>query len=593
MYKVNLSEIEHFNYKKNEPDLVDMYGNSINSEYFQGHQAAFQYCYDVISGEKKTGVQATNACKRFARDILDREDLFLDVEEVDLLILFANSLNHVKGPLVNQSIHLMSWMIFTITNIMGFYYQSGKRSGERRFQKAFVMVARGNAKSFLCSILSIWGIMVNENGKPYSCSAARTRQQARIVLDDAMEMLKKASVGIRKMFKIYSNHIECLSTNGKMESVSSDAQSLDGKRISGVAVVDELHAHTDASVYNTLKTGMGASKDPLLFAITTAGKDMDGICHNIMSHIREVNADITNDDRYFGIEYAIDENDKYDDEEVWIKANPSLGHAVSLENLKSELAEAQMNMVQRNDFITKHCNRFVSQQDNAYLDMLEFEKCAQPIDFDDYAGREVYLGLDLAQRTDLCSLAYIFPNEDGSVDIFTRNYLPRGVLKRVKSSVKQRYINWEEEDCVIFTESETTDFNVIEEHIREANQMFDVKACAYDPAGANQLANNLLAENIIMVDVRQGFGLSEPAKLFQALVLEGMVNYNEEDKVFHFCASNAVYKEGMFQDIMVHKPIGKNDAKVDSIIAVLTAMKLIVLNIDESSVYEDRDIIQL
>lgn len=592
MYKVKLKDIEKYNYKKNEPDLIDIHGNSIDSEYFQGHQAAYQYAYDVVAGNKKAGLQVKNACHRFFND-LTREDIEVDNDEVDLVILFANSLNHVKGPLIGKPIMLMSWMIFIILNIMGFYYCSGSRDGERRFQKAFVMVARGNAKSFICSILVLWGILVNENGKPYSCSAARTRQQARIVLDDARDMITKSSAGIRKMFKVMSNHIECPSTNGKMESVSSDAQSLDGKRISGVAVVDELHAHTDASVYNTLKTGMGASKDPLLFAITTAGKDMDGICYQILGHIREVNAEIIDDDRYFGIEYAIDEKDKYDDPRNWIKANPALGHAVSLENLTSELAEAQMNQTQRNDFITKHCNKFVSQQANAYLDMLEFEKCAQDINIDDYQGKTCYLGLDLAQRTDLCSLAYVFPNDDGGVDIFTKNYLPKGVLNRVRGSTKERYINWDENGNIVLTNGESTDWEIIKDDIREAVNLFDVKACAYDPANSTQLALALLNEDILMIDVRQGFGLSEPAKLLESLILDGLMNYNEEDKVFHFCAGNAVKSEGRFQDWMIHKQKDKNDAKVDSIIAVLTAMKLIVINIDESSVYNDKDILQL
>lgn len=592
--KIKPSDIEHFNYRDNEPDLKDHLGNSINSEYFQGYQAAYQYCYDIISGNIKAGKEVKYTCQRFAHDILYRDDIELDHEEIDLIILFANSLNHVKGPLMGQTIELMKWINFILANVMGFYYIKGDKKGQRRFQKAFVMVARGNAKSFICSILVLWGILVNENGKPYSCSAARTRQQARIVLDDAMDMVKKANGGIKKLFKLYANHIECKSTGGKMESVSSDAQSLDGKRISGVAVVDELHAHTDSSVYNTLKTGMGASKDPLLFAITTAGKDMDGICYQLLTHLREVNAGIVDDDRYFGIEYAIDDDDEYDDQKNWIKANPSLGHAVSIDNLQSELAEAQINQIQRNDFITKHCNKFVNQAENAYLDMLKFDECASDIKIEDYEGKTCYLGLDLAQRTDLCSLSYVFTDDEtGGVDIFTKNFLPRGVLNRVKKSVKEKYLNWEKEGLIIFTETETTDFEVIKDYVREAWSMYDVKAVAYDPAGATRLALDLLKENILMVDVKQGYGLSEPAKLFESLMYDKLLRYDEDDKVLRWCAGNAVVTEGRFNDVMVHKAKGKESQKIDSIIATLIAMKLIVINVDESSVYEDRDILQL
>ncbi len=593
MYKITTDQIEHFNYKKNSPDLVDRFGNSISGEYFQGYQALYQYIYDVVSGEIKTCVYSRNACLRIANDIINRDDLILDHTEIDFIIIFANSLNHVKGGLSGKPIMLMKWMIFTIGSVMGFYYVKGKRKGERRFQKAFVMVARGNAKSFICSILVLYGIMINENGKPYSCSAARTQKQAKIVLEDSMDMIKGASVEIKSMFKLKANHIECITTKGRMEAISSDAQSTDGKRLSGVGVCDELHAHTDSSVYNVLKTAMGSSIDPLLFSISTAGSDVEGICGQIMYHMREVNADLSDDDRYFGLEYSIDEDDEYDDPSVWIKANPSLGHSVNEEYLVSTLAEAQMNVTQRNDFITKHCNRFVTQSENAYIDLMNFQECSADIDIDDYWGRECYLGLDLAQRTDLCSLAYTFTNEDGSLDIFTRNYLPKGVLKRVKKSVKEKYLNWEKKGTLVLTEGESTDWTVIMDDIRDAWSKFNVKCVAYDPANSTQLALKLEEENILMIDVRQGFGLSEPAKLLEALVLDKKIRYNKDDNVLEWCISNAVKTEGRFQDIIVHKQKEKQDAKVDSVIAVLTAMKLIVIDIDESSTYEDKDIIQL
>lgn len=593
MYKIDINDIEHFNYKKNSPKLKDKFGNSISGEYFQGYQAMYQYIYDVISGEIITNETTKNCCLRIAHDIINRDDLVLDHTEIDFIITFSNALNHVKGPLAGQPIMLMKWMIFVIGSVMGFYYIKGKRKGQRRFQKAFVMVARGNAKSFICSILVLYGIMVNENGNPYSCSAARTQKQARIVLEDSMDMIRKASPDIQALFKIKANHIECIATNGKMEAISSDAQSTDGKRLSGVGVCDELHAHTDSSVYNVLKTAMGSSVDPLLFSISTAGADVEGICGQVMYHMREVNANISDDDRYFGIEYSIDEHDEYDNPDVWIKANPSLGHSVDKEYLISTLSEAQMNMTQRNDFITKHCNRFVSQNEFAYIDLMKFQECAADIVLEDYYGYECFLGLDLAQRTDLCSLSYVFPTEDGGVDIFTRNYLPRGVLNRVKKSVKEKYKNWEEQGTLIFTEGESTDWSVIMDDIRKAWADFDVKSVAYDPANSTQLAIKLEEEEILMVDVKQGFGLSEPAKLLEALVLDNKVQYDQKDKVLEWCVSNAVKTEGRFQDIIVHKQKEKPDAKIDSIIAVLTAMKLIVIDIDESSTYEDRDIIQL
>ena len=590
-YKINKKLLKTLNHRRLNPDLVDMFGHTIHDEYYQGAEAAEQYVYDVLTDKIKVNIHTKNTCKRFLHD-LERDDLRVDYEEIELVLAFANSLCHPKGPLSGQPVFLLPWIIFLLYNIYGFYYTEGLVKGERRFQKAFVMVARGNAKSFIASIIGLYGMIVTENGSPLTITAARTRDQASIVLKDAKKMVNKASSSIKKMFNVRAHDILASSTDGLFIAGSSDSQSLDGKRVN-VGILDELHTHPTSEVYNVIRTGTASNKDPIMLSITTAGKDLDSFCFSLMHYLRDIVANRMEDDRYFSVEYAIDDNDDYTDQEVWIKANPSLGHSVILNSLVSTLKESSMNITQRNDFLTKHCNRFVAGAENGYLDLLELQECATELDIEDYIGKPCYLGLDLAQRTDLCSLAYIFPNDKGGVDIFTTNYLPVGVLKRVKPAVAEKYRNWEEEGSLVLTNGESTDWRVIKEDIIEANKDFQVLGVAYDPANATELVNNLEDENVLMVSVSQGYGLSEAAKSFDALVKDRKVKYDETDKVFEWCASNAVMTEGQFQDIKIHKAKEKPDSKVDSIIAVITGMKLVTLKTDNTSVYEYKEILQL
>ena len=590
-------DIEHLNHRVNNPDLTDCWGHSIQGHYYQGYEACEQYAYDILTGKILAGKHCITSVNRFVND-LKRHDLRIDKDMVNLVILFTNGLKHVKGKLAGTPLFLMPWMVFVLCNVFGFYYTSGAREGERRFQTCFILVARGNAKSTLLSAIGLFTMLVNENGSPYVCSAARTAKQARICFEDAGKMVKRAAESISSKFKVQANKIMCPSTDAVFEPVSSDAEGLDGKRISGCGIIDELHAHQNAAVFNAIRTGVTASQNPLVFCISTAGKySVESIAMIQQDHGRQVNLDIVEDDRYFYLEYSIDaeEGDKWDDPDVWIKANPSLGHAVNIETMKGQCAQSRNNAVQRADFITKYCNLFYSTSEDSYLDIIEFKKGASDdVTLDKHKGKECYLGLDLAAYSDLCSLLAIFPTDLGGVEVVSKNYLPEGVIGRVPAQLRQKYESMRGEHLV-FTDGEATDHDWIKEDILYFTRNFDVRAVAYDgAAGGAQFAIQMMKDfNVEMVDVRQGFGLSEPAKLVEALVKEGKLHYKSSDKVLEWCVSNAVYTEGQMQDWKVHKPKDMKYSKVDAVIALLTGMKMVALRDENISVYETRELLVL
>ena len=62
-----------------------------------------------------------------------------------------------------------------------------------------------------------------------------------------------------------------------------------------------------------------------MFAITTAGHNRKSICFQFNEHTKTVLDGIVEDDSWFGLIFTLDENDQWEDESVWIKANPNLG----------------------------------------------------------------------------------------------------------------------------------------------------------------------------------------------------------------------------------------------------------------------------
>ncbi|AUS01921.1 terminase [Vibrio phage 2.058.O._10N.286.46.B8] len=593
-------DVEELNWRKHSPDLVDYLGTSIHDTYFQGWQSADQYAYDVRVGNIKAGKEVRNSIDRYIVDRFTREDLDWCTEEIDMMIIFSNSLKHSKGKLMGKSLLLMPWMIFTFANVYGWYVNSGDREGERRFSKAFLMVARGNAKSMLCSIQSLWNMEISPNGEPASFCVARNEDQAGIVFRDAKAMLKRGDTHLKRRFRVMGKEIIGLGKNeGFFRALPNDPEAVDGKRVA-FGICDELHAHHSSTLSNTLINGAGATVDSIIFFISTAGINLDGPCVNERNLVRDINANLVPSDSYFGIEYAIDINDgdSWEDEEVWIKANPALGHAVRINHLRSELVRAKQTATNRRDFLTKYCNIFVNTNDSPYMDLLELQvKCADDsLDFSEFIDKECALGLDLAQTFDLAALSFIFPTSNGGVSIFQKHYFPAGQFKSLPPQKQEMYTQWEEDGHLTFTDSSSTDFEYIKDDIRWAHKMFDVESVGYDPYAGTQLAISMEKEGINMQEVRQGFlSMSEPAKLFQKLVAEGLVRYQESDKCFEWCVANSVCSADKNENIKVHKSSDKPHDKVDSVVALITGLALAKVKeaTKEKNPYQKRGMIMI
>ncbi len=85
-------------------------------------------------------------------------------------------------------------------------------------------------------------------------------------------------------------------------------------------------------MWDVLETATGARLQSLLFGITTAGFNKEGICYEQRDYaikvLRGYNSDVegaVKDDSYFAIIYTLDEGDDPFDETVWQKANPGTG----------------------------------------------------------------------------------------------------------------------------------------------------------------------------------------------------------------------------------------------------------------------------
>ncbi|BGI52706.1 MAG: terminase large subunit [Candidatus Hamiltonella defensa (Ceratovacuna japonica)] len=555
-----------------------------------------RYAERVVSGEILAGEYVRLACQRFLDDLQNGEErgIVFSQPRAQHVLDFYRFLPHVKGDLAGQPIELMDWHVFILINLFGFLVplvdeQTGapvlKPDGQpvrvRRFRTAYNEVARKNAKSTLSSGIALYMTGADGEGGAEVYSAATTRDQARIVFDDAKTMIKKAPSTLGKRFDFNKLAIYQASSASRFQPLSSDAHSLDGLNIHG-GIVDELHAHKTRDVWDVLETGTGARLQSLLFGITTAGFDKEGICYELRDYalkvLRGFNSTVEGaiqDDSFFALIYTLDEGDDPFNEAVWTKANPGLGVCKRWDDLRRLAHKAKEQVCARTNFFTKHMNLWVTAE-SAWMDMLKWEQCLPLAAPHELKITPMWVGIDLAHKIDICAAVKVWRTPDGHVHVEGKFWLPKGRLARCSRQMAQLYRKWAELDKLMLTEGDVIDHAQIKEELQAWVAGERLKEIAFDPWSATQFSLSLAEEGLPLVEVSQTVrNLSEAMKEVEALVYSDRFHHSQHP-VMNWMMSNITVKVDKNDNIFPNK--STSEAKIDGPVALFTAMSRVLVN---------------
>ncbi len=93
--------------------------------------------------------------------------------------------------------------------------------------------------------------------------------------------------------------------------------------------------------------------------------------------------------------YTLDDSDKFEDPENWIKANPALGYVVREDYLQGEYNQGKNISSQLPNFLTKHLNIFVEGSD-AWIPEEVLQRVNNSVDLEKFEGKPCCLGVDLS-----------------------------------------------------------------------------------------------------------------------------------------------------------------------------------------------------
>ena len=318
---------------------------------------------------------------------------------------FFGFLRHSKGEWAGQTFALAPWQAFVVGCLFGWQ----RADGLRRFRTAYCAVPRKNGKSTLSAGIGLYLLVADGEQGAEIYSAATTRDQARIVFDEAKRMVQ-SSPALRRRVAVLINNLNVEASASRFMPLSSDASSMDGLNVHG-AIIDELHAHKTRHVVDVLETATGARRQPLLFEITTAGYDRHSICFEHQDYSIKVARRQSSRRQLVRLHRRRRRGRRLDRSKVWQKANPSFGLSVKADDLARKAEKAIALPGAQNAFRRMHLNEWTEQAER-WIDLAAWDACAGPVELEQLRGRTCFGGLDLSATTDVTALAWVFPPED-------------------------------------------------------------------------------------------------------------------------------------------------------------------------------------
>lgn len=537
------------------------------------HDPVSLFAEKNVKNKKEFGEDARLAFRRHLEDLKRAErnekdfPYIFDIEKAQETIDLANKLTIAEGE--GEAFTCTGFQEFILGSLFGWV---NKETGKRRFTDSYIQLSRQQGKSILNAVLGIkCSNFVNYNYAQIYCTATKSAQ-ARIVLTE-IEKFIEADEDLQELYivKSYKSEIIGKITKGIIRALGRDTKSIDGFR-PYLGIVDEYHAHKDNQMYKLLKGGTRKLKESLVSVITTAGFNLNSPCYELYKYCRRVLRKVDVNERQFVYIAQMDKEDDIWKKENWIKCCPLSGNDKELMEIMEEDAKKAKSMggAELRDFLTKSLNMWITNPEDAFLDLKDWERCATKKTLEDFRGMKATVGLDLSSGGDLTSLVIEIPYIDEETGdkkyyIYSHSFIPiNRMYEHMELEDNAPYIIWEKEGLLTATKASggiKTDYKAVLEHLHNLVDTYELEliGIAYDPHNASAFLQDLEEFDCDLISVTQSAkNLNDATVDFRLEVKAGGIEYHEDNKLLTRSMNDAVIIKTCYGDIKIDKVAQKN-----------------------------------
>ena len=424
---------------------------------------------------KKKTTRSTNDFFKFIEDVEKRPDEYSDkiVKQVALQRKMLKKYDFIEekgkkcvdwiekycylteGEKAGSRVKLMLWQKWIIYSIFCFYGdieteifdENGEYLGigkkyQRIVNDVLIVIGSGNSKTTFIAFVVAYVMYSNCLPSPKVYIGSNAYKQSKICFDVVKKVIERSPV-LSQYAKIRQTigEIEIPQTNAKVIAMSSQGDNYEGI-IPALLIIDEIHAMPTNTYASNLRKSTKRS-DKLIIELTTQGICRGGYLDErleLANSLLNEESPQSDDKKFFAIFEQKNEEEVFkafetNNIKIWRKANPSLGVAVSVEELKDKVKAMINDPKQKVTTLTKNFN-IPQNPITSYFS--EIECRTKPFNEDIFYGAPIFLGLDMAYTrnpsNDLTCLKMLmvnpFTGEEYSKDFY---FLPRWYEEEVKN----------------------------------------------------------------------------------------------------------------------------------------------------------------
>ncbi|WP_312637148.1 terminase TerL endonuclease subunit [Oscillibacter sp.] len=189
------------------------------------------------------------------------------------------------------------------------------------------------------------------------------------------------------------------------------------------------------------------------------------------------------------------------DEALWYQCNPSLGQHLKIRTLRLEAQEAKKSEAGEKLFRWLRLNQWISVKTVGWVPLTIYDKTQWPpkdAETDNalpgperrraarelLRGKRCYGGLDLSKRTDLTAFVLLFPPQKGLdtwVTLYWGIWRPEIGTEDAEKRDHVPYRDWARAGFLTLCPGDTIDYDMVEESIFEAAEVFELIMLGADP----------------------------------------------------------------------------------------------------------------
>ena len=487
-------------------------------------------------------------------------------------------LNMPKGLKAGESLYDCTcgyqWLFYVA--ILCTVYRDNEN--KRRYETGLLEICRKNFKTYTIATIFILLFLTEPRFSKFY-SVAPDGSLSREIREAIAETIRSSPMIYEfkgdKRFKILRDYILFKPLQSMYVPLSYSTNKMDGK-LPNAFCADEVGALPISYPIEAMKSGQLNILNKLGFIISTKYPTVDNPLEDEVKYSKRVLDGLEQDETRFSLLYEPDKTQGWETDDLILRqANPvSLEIPEIWDDLIKKRAYAIAVESARENFVTKHCNIiYQGTGTETFIDVKDVQQCR--VAKIDWAGRVVYVGLDLSETNDNTSVSMVTVDDNNNILADSWAFIPEGRIEEKTASEKVNYKELIKSDHVISCGDRVIDYAVVEDFILNLEDKYGVRiqAIGYDRWNALSTAQKLERAGHNLVEIRQHSSvLHPPTKLLKEKILDGEFQY-EGNKLLEINFQNARCSYDTNKNLYVHKK--KSTGKVDMVVSLINAIYLL------------------